>query len=86
MVAASLDSIAGLSEAAQEFLTDHSGHGISLAFFAISASMWLSLVSMVGLVKVDIRKESEEKRDSVVKGSYLVSLLRERGADSKASI
>lgn len=80
---ASLDAIAGLSEAAQRLLRDHARDGISLAFFAISAFMWLGLVAMVGLGNVDIGKKGG-REDKVVKGSYLGSLIRRRGWESKA--
>lgn len=72
---ASLDAIAGLSQAAQVLLRDRAREGIALAFFAISAFMWLGLVLMVGLGNVDIGKKGE-KEDEVVKGTYLGSLFR----------
>lgn len=79
---ASLDAIAGLSEAAQRLLRDHAREGISLAFFAISSFMWLGLVLMVGLGNVDIGRKGQ-REDGVCRGTYLVSLVT-RGRESKA--
>ena len=77
---ASLDAISGLGEAAQVFLRSHAREGISLAFFAITAFMWLGLVAMMGLGNVDIGR-SEGGKDGVVRGNYLGSLVRGRGVE-----
>jgi hypothetical protein len=83
---ASLGAIAGMSEAVQAFLRDRARAGISLAFFAISAFMWLGLVVTAGLGNVDIgSKRDGSAGDRVVTGSYLGSLFGEKNTvESKA--
>jgi hypothetical protein len=83
---ASFASIGGMSEQAQEFLRDHAKNGIALAFFAISAFMWLGAVLVLGLGNVEIGKKGDGREgDRVVKGSYLGMLVRGgRAVESKA--
>jgi hypothetical protein len=81
--AASLDSIDGLDDATKMRLVDVAKCAIVLAFYAITAFLWLGVVAMLGLGNVRIGKKSGEKKldDRVWIGSYAVGLLirRERG-------
>jgi hypothetical protein len=79
--AASFEAIAGMSAQAQGFLREHAKEGITLAFFAISAFMWLGTVLCAGLGNVWIGKKGEE--DEVARGSYVGSLMRRKGDESK---
>lgn len=83
---ASFDAIASLSQQAQLYLRNHAREGISLAFFAISAFLWLGAVMVLGLGNVEIGRKGDWKEgDRVVRGSYLGSLVRgRRGVEVKA--
>lgn len=76
----SFAAIEAMSPQKQDYLRGKAKGAIALAFFAISAFMWLGCVSMLGLGNVDIGKEKGEGEDlaNVTKGSYIGSLLRRR--------
>lgn len=76
----SFEDIAALSPERQAYLREKAKGAIALAFFAISAFMWLGCVFMTGLGNVDIGKEKGEGEDlaNVTTGTYLGSLLRKR--------
>lgn len=78
----SLDAIAGMSGEMQDLARTKAREGIVVAFLAISSFLWLNLLLGLGLGNVTIGKAG--KPSSVVKGSYIGSLLRrEKGADEK---
>ncbi|KAH8588360.1 major facilitator superfamily domain-containing protein [Bisporella sp. PMI_857] len=79
--AGSFASIEQLPEQRQSYLREQAKESISLAFWAISAFLWLGCVLMIGLGNVDIRKKTVangEDLDYATKGSYLGSLVRRR--------
>lgn len=74
----SFDQISGLPADELVFFRSKAQRGIVLAFWAITAFMWLGVVVSLGLGNVRIRKGEEGDRITV-KGSYIRSLLRRRG-------
>lgn len=76
----SFQALAASSLERQTLLRDKAKSAIALAFWAVSAFMWLGSVSMLGLGNVDIGKEAEAGEDlaNTAKGSYIGSLLRRR--------
>jgi len=74
---ASLNGIAGLSGDQQSVLRSEAKGAISLAFWAVSAFLWLGLGLCVGLGNVDIGAKGVGR---ACRGSYLGSLLRKKEA------
>lgn len=78
-----LGAIAELDEVVRERLVDVARRAIVLAFYAITAFLWIGLVAMVGMGNVSIgkREGGEKGRDRVWMGSYPLGVLmgRERG-------
>lgn len=70
----SIDGIAGLGSAEQEYFRDRAKRGIVLAFYALSSFGWLGVIFTLALGNVTIGKKG--KANKVVKGSYLGSLFR----------
>jgi hypothetical protein len=83
---ASFDAITNLSPQVQESLRSQAKDGISLAYFAISAFMWLGAVAVLGLGNVYIGKRGDGNGDRVVRGSYLGSLVRGRGGGAEVKV
>jgi hypothetical protein len=78
----SFDAINSLPEKEIEYLRSRAARGIVLAFFAITAFMWLGVVAASGLGNVRIGKKG--KADQVVeKGSFLGSLIWKKGEQEK---
>ncbi len=86
----SFDAIASLPEDVQTFIRERAREAIVVAFFAITAFMWLGLFVVAGLGNADIKRSKtveeaaqEEDRfaESLTKGSFLMSLVRRRGRD-----
>jgi MFS family permease len=74
----SFDAIKSLPEAELEYLRSRAMRGIVLAFFAITAFMWLGVVAVSRLGNVRIGKKG--RPDQVVeKGSFLGSLIWRKG-------
>jgi len=80
----SFDAINSLPQATQDALRDRAKSGIVLAFFAITAFMWLGSLFMLGLGNVYIGKDrgdmvgEDAMPENVVKGTYIGSLLRRK--------
>jgi len=76
----SFDEITSLPASEQVFLREKSKRGIVLAFFAITAFMWLGVLTASGLGGVRIGKAEQGDRITG-KGSYLGSLVRSKGEE-----
>ncbi|KAG9239508.1 major facilitator superfamily domain-containing protein [Amylocarpus encephaloides] len=85
----SFSVIEALPEEEQHAFKNDAKQGIFLGFLAVSAFAWLGCVAVMGLgnIKISIGPESEsenmregrnENGDVIVKGSYVMSLLRPR--------
>jgi MFS family permease len=71
----SFDGISNLPTEQQAFLRQKALRGIVVAFFAITAFMWLGVVAALGLGNVRIGKDG--RKDEVLKsGSYVGGLIR----------
>lgn len=71
----SFDGISSLPVEQQAFLRQKALRGIVVAFFAITAFMWLGVIAALGLGNVRIGKDG--KKDEVLQsGSYIGSLIR----------
>ena len=77
---ASISLIATLDDATKQRLVDVVKRAIVLAFYAITAFLWLGLISMIGMGNVKIGKKADGKKsqDQVWMGSYVVGLLMRR--------
>ena len=85
--ASSFSQIAELPEDQQEYLRRIAKAGIIIAFYGISAFMWLGVVAIAFIGNVDIKKDvkqadshedGETDVGSLTKGSYLGSILRRK--------
>ena len=85
--ASSFSQIEGLSHEQQVHLRSSAKEGIVIAFYWISAFMWLGVVAMAFMGNVNIKKDSKESDTyedgetdvgSLTKGSYLGSLFRRK--------
>jgi hypothetical protein len=76
----SFTEITSLPAAEQDFFREKSKRGIVLAFWAITAFMWLGVVAAVGLGNVRIGKGEEGDRITG-KGSFGGSLVRRKGGE-----
>ncbi|CAD6445438.1 85bf121e-5b81-4e68-8399-771efcf40ddb-CDS [Sclerotinia trifoliorum] len=68
----------------QDYVRDMAKRGIVLAFFAISAFLWLGVGASVGLGNAWIAKDGEEgmaKLGRTCEGSFIWSLVRGKGRD-----
>jgi hypothetical protein len=77
----SFDAISSLSPDVQTGLRDQAKRSITVAFFAITAFMWLGMLAIVALGNVNVVAKGGEH--VVIKGSFLGSLLRKGGASTK---
>ncbi|KAF8863934.1 MFS general substrate transporter [Acephala macrosclerotiorum] len=81
----SFGAISGLPESQQAYLREKALRGIVVAFFAITAFMWLGVVAALGLGNVRIGKDGN-KDEIVAHGSYVGSLIwRRRGKEFERS-
>jgi hypothetical protein len=74
---ASVNALASLPAKDLEFFRDVSREGIVLAFFAITAFLWLGVVASILLGNVRIGNNYEENKVTE-KGSFILRVLRRR--------
>lgn len=76
----SFGAIDSLSAEQQGFLRGKAKDSIALAFWAVSAFLWLGCVLMGGLgnVSIGVERGDGEEPKNVIKGTYLGSLVRRR--------
>jgi hypothetical protein len=82
----SLAAIQALTPTELAYLRDHAKTAIALAFYVMSAFLWLAVVASACMGNVNISKQKKSVNsdgeldfsNSVVKGAYLSSLLRKR--------
>lgn len=78
--ASSLNSLTTLPEAKQAFFKATAKSGIILAFFALTAFLWLGLVAMAFLGNVKIGKgevsEEGQRGNLLTEGSFVASWFR----------
>jgi len=67
----SLDALRNMGPEKAAYFKETAREGIVLAFFALTAFLWLGVVAMIGLGNVRIAKEGE--RDRLAVGSYVGS-------------
>jgi hypothetical protein len=78
----SFNAISSLPANEQNFLRSKAKSGIVLAFFALTAFLWLGVVATLAMGNVRIGKKGkygEVESDRAVKGSFLGSLLWQKG-------
>ncbi|APA09979.1 hypothetical protein SS1G_05756 [Sclerotinia sclerotiorum 1980 UF-70] len=79
---ASFSGISSLSSTEQDYVREMAKRGIVLAFYAISAFLWLGVSASAGLGNAWIARGEEEGMANVgrtCEGSFLGSLVRRRG-------
>ena len=85
--ASSFQAINQLPDTQQTYLREHAKNGIVIAFFGISAFMWLGVVLVAFLGNVDIKNDGKNSNThdneatevgNLTKGSYIGSLVRRR--------
>jgi hypothetical protein len=82
----SLAAIAALTPSELAYLRDHAKTAIALSFYAMSAFLWLAVIASACMGNVNISRQKKRVdsngelnfSNSVVKGTYLGSLLRRR--------
>ncbi|ESZ98784.1 hypothetical protein SBOR_0833 [Sclerotinia borealis F-4128] len=89
----SFSGISTFSSSEQDYVREMAKKGIILAFYAISAFLWLGVGASVGLGNAWIAKEGEEgvvnadgeeKMGRTCEGSFIGSLVRSKGGDKEA--
>jgi len=79
----SFDAISQLPPDTQAYIKEQATVAISLAFFAMSAFLWVGVPAMAFLGNVNLKTKSDgvagarDFSNNVVKGSYVSSLVRE---------
>ena len=85
--ASSFDAIAQLSPEQQAYLKKSARNSIVVAFYALSAFLWLGVVAMLFMGNVDIKKDAndsdmgadgETEVGVLTKGAYVGSCFRQR--------
>jgi hypothetical protein len=90
--ASSFGAIKKLPQAEQLYVRRKAKDAIVIAFYAISAFMWLGVFVMVFLGNVDIKKHNDISQDgetdvsSLTKGAYVASWFRKREATSAREV
>ena len=79
----SFEAIESLGREEQVFLREKARGAIVLAFFAITAFMWLGVLAVSALGNVDIAKQGKEGEHVVTRGSFLGSLVGRRRTGGK---
>ncbi|TAQ83922.1 hypothetical protein B7494_g7754 [Chlorociboria aeruginascens] len=72
----SYDSITSLPPSSQALIRDKARNAIVLAFYAITAFLWLGVVAMMGVGNAKLTKGKGGVVQDVVKGSYVGWVLR----------
>lgn len=78
VASSSFGAISGMSPADQEYFREKAKRGLVLAFYALSAFCWLGVFACLALGNVKIGREGG--KDKICRGSYIGSLLWNRGA------
>jgi hypothetical protein len=80
----SFEAIAALSQEQQSYFRSQASRGIVLAFFAITAFMWLGVLACSALGNVRILKSGgKDSKSFLTKGSFIGSLIWNRGASEE---
>lgn len=81
VASSSFDTIANMSPADQEYFREKAKRGLVLAFYALAAFCWVGVFACMALGNVKIGREGA--KDEICKGSYIGSLLWNRGSAGK---